>query len=209
MLSKIKVGKFKNLTRFYSSHSTTHESHEHEHEEHGEHHDDHGHHHPFVYQHPDNVPVAEEVITPEYILRKYKTVVPKKIPFWLPLFYKGNFEKNRANDFLAHEVEVQKFWKKMRDDKVHTDREFIGEPTVNLPISGKWEKYKIFFGVFFWIIITPIFAYLMFGSKSEFHKKYQLFEFLNHRGHPVTPRPWDSLKKKEDGHWYLKNERVD
>ena len=54
-----------------------------------------------------------------------------------------------------------------------------------------------------------IYAYTM--MKSQFQKKYQFYtdSILSRRKSPLQPDPWDVVKKKEDGHYYIGNERVD
>ncbi len=207
MLSKIKLNNkyISNTLRTYTSHVQEHhakkDSH---HDKHDSHHDDHGDHghHPYVYQHPDNVPVETENVDDAYLAKKFHTVVPKTRPWYYFLaFYGRNFEKHRFDHLIGSERRLQWWWKKMKENQ--------GEPTKLYPIIGKLQM-RLFCGLLgFFFLVFPIFGYLLFFSKSEFHQKYHLFESFNVRKPPILTRPWDALKKNEDGHWYLKNERVD
>eukprot|EP01080_Neovahlkampfia_damariscottae_P010294 gene10294-2711_t len=160
---------------------------------------------------PKNLTRPEDEITIDVLKKKYKNVGPTaanpspafKVLCLMKGLNKENFEEKKWNTYMGFE-KAQQFY---------TEKQLEGGGVAGFEV-GLYQKLSEIMAVIGYVllfVVVPIYIYLICFRKTEFHKKYQLFENTPFawRGSPYVPNPWDGIKKQEDGHYYFKGERLD
>jgi hypothetical protein len=75
----------------------------------------------------------------------------------------------------------------------------------------KWlRRIDVLIFVLLSILIVP-WMYILVFMKTDFQKKHQWFvnTWMVQRGAPYVLKPWDKVKKGDDGHYYIGKDRID
>jgi hypothetical protein len=149
---------------------------------------------------PTNLAKPDVEITPELLAKKYRNLAPTLKPAMFNSI--GSVEQN-WKQLMKFEKDQQFYWQKQLEGG--------GVAGFESDLIQKTTKPLAILGLVLLLVIMPIYIYLMAFGKSEFQQKHKLFAdtpFVK-RGSPYVAAPWDAIKKKEDGHYYFKGERLD
>jgi hypothetical protein len=155
--------------------------------------------HNTILPHGDNIARPDQPIDRSYIYSKHQILEPKKKTIWWTInsmigkdYVKNLMQHERLRTLIHHHTRL-----------TNNDITKIPYPTDYLTII--FLTLAVFYSLFF-----PIYAYLLLFTKTDFHQKYLLFDFMDIKKPIVGNRgEIDQIKKREDGHWYLKNKRID